>query len=74
MRNFLLCRIEDEAKISSENIIAESIAEGVEFLNKKCVLCWTNEPDFVAIYDSINEMIDIHGHDGKNIIYWYDKK
>ena len=68
MRNFFLYRTEDETGISGNGIVAE----GVEFLNKKCVLCWSNRLGSIGIYDNIGEVIAIHGHAGKTKIIWRD--
>jgi hypothetical protein len=47
MRNFLLYRTEDETGISSTGVVAE----GVEFLNKQCVLRWTTTPGSIERVD-----------------------
>ena len=66
MRTFLLRRIEDESGISGIG----NVAEGVEFSNGKCVLCWITQYRSVAVYDSIRELESIHGHDGKSKVVW----
>ena len=65
-RNFVLRRIEDESGISGIG----DVAEGVEFSNGKCALCWITQYRSVAIYDSVRELEAIHGHDGKTVIVW----
>lgn len=66
MRTFQLQRIEDESGISGTGMVAE----GIEFSNGKCALCWITKYRSVAIYDSITELEAVHGHDGKTIIVW----
>lgn len=66
MKNFLLYRIEDETNISGKGIVAE----GIEFLNKQCVLRWTTQPGSIGIYENIDHLLDIHGHNGKTVIIW----
>ncbi len=66
VRTFLLRRIEDESGISGKG----DIAEGIEFSNGKCALCWTTRFRSVAVYDSIRELVAIHGHDGKTKVVW----
>lgn len=66
MRTFVLNRLEDETGISGTGIIAE----GVQFSDGKCVLSWLTEVNSVGVYDSINNIIAIHGHDGKTEIEW----
>ncbi len=68
MRNFLLWRIEDETEISDIGIVAE----GIEFLNRQCVLRWTTQPGSVAIYENADHLLAIHGHNGKTVIIWRD--
>lgn len=65
-RLFLLRRLEDESGISGTGIVAE----GAEFSTGKVVLNWVTEVRSVAIYDSLDELTAIHGHDGKTIVVW----
>ena len=66
MRNFWLERIEDESGVSGIG----KVAEGVQFSNGKCVLVWLTQFKSVAVYDSIEELENIHGHNGKTVIVW----
>jgi hypothetical protein len=66
MRNFWLQRIEDESGISGTG----KVAEGVQFSNGKCVLAWLTQFQSVAVYDSIEELENIHGHNGKTVVVW----
>ena len=66
MRMFDLFRHKDETGISGTGMVAE----GVEFSNGKCVLCWISHYRSVAVYDSIRELEAIHGHDGQTEIRW----
>ncbi len=66
IRTFLLRRTEDESGISGTG----NVAEGVEFSNGKCVLCWITQYRSMAVYDSIRELESIHGHDGKTQVVW----
>jgi len=68
MKLFLLQRIEDESGISGTGIVAE----GAVFSNGKCVLVWTTKYQSVAVYDSIEELENIHGHNGKTVIVWME--
>jgi hypothetical protein len=67
-RLFVLYRDEDDSGVSGTG----NVAEGVEFSNGKCVLCWITQYRSVAVYDSIRELISIHGHDGKTKVVWDD--
>lgn len=69
MRRFKLIRVEDETGISGEGVVAE----GVEFTSGICVLSWLTEiRSIAAIYDSIDVIDHIHGHNGKTLIVWDD--
>lgn len=66
MKTFHLHRIEDESGISGTGIVAE----GVQSIGGKCALFWLTEFKSVAIYDNIEELEAIHGHNGKTKIIW----
>lgn len=64
MNLFQLVRHEDETGISGTGVIAE----GVEFSNGVCVLNWLTDFTSQGIYPSIEEIIDIHGHEGRTVL------
>jgi hypothetical protein len=66
MRRFYLVRHEDETGISGEGLIAC----GVVFPepNRRVILGWLTEINSVAVCDSVDELIELHGHDGKTEI------
>lgn len=66
MKQFKLNRLEDATGISGEGIIAE----GIQFSDGRCVLRWLTEITSIGIYDSIDDVEFIHGHDGKTVIEW----
>ncbi len=66
MKLFVLNRKEDETGISGTGIIAE----GVQFTNGKCALNWLSEYTSTALYDDVETLMKIHGHDGKTVIIW----
>ena len=70
MDNFHLQRLEDETGISGTGIVAE----GVQFSNGKCVLTWLTEFSSVGIYDNIDLVDKLHGHNSKTIIVWEKDK
>jgi hypothetical protein len=61
VKKFHLLRIEDESGVSGTG----RIAEGVEFTNGKCVLCWKTPLSSIAMYENIKSLESIHGHGGK---------
>jgi len=65
MRLFWLNREEDKSGVSGLGIVAE----GVEFTTGRCALTWIKSEDAAtnssyAIYDSIEDIEKIHGHNG----------
>lgn len=71
MNRFVLQRLEDETGISGEGFIAE----GVQFSNGTVVLVWLTEiRSIAAIYENMEIMDKIHGHNGKTIVHWLDKE
>jgi len=69
MKRFVLQRFEDETGVSDVGLVAE----GIQFSNGKCVLVWAVELSSVGVYDNIELVDKIHGHDGKTKIVWIDK-
>ncbi len=65
---FLLVRSEDISGVSGIG----TVAEGILFSTGKCVLAWTTRYRSVAIYDSLEELEAIHGHDGRTRVIWID--
>lgn len=69
MRPFLLIRDEDETGISGTGVVAE----GVEFLDGRVVLRWQtrNAHHSTVVWDDIEDVLAIHGHNGKTRVHWY---
>ena len=61
-------RTKDETGISGTGIVAE----GLQFSSKKCVISWLSDTPSIEIYDSIEEVRRIHGHQGETQIKWID--
>ena len=68
MRRFILARTEDVSGISGTG----TVAEGVVFGTGRAVLQWVTRLRSVAVYDSIEDVEAIHGHDGRTAIRWVD--
>jgi hypothetical protein len=68
MRVFRLVRLEDETGLSGTG----EIAEGIEFSNGKVALGWGGAlaVPSVAIFDSIEQVVKVHGHGAKTRIEW----
>jgi hypothetical protein len=70
IRRFQLNRIEDESGISGTG----TVAEGVKFTNGTVVVVWYGKYSSTNIYSSVEDMVHIHGHDGKTQVIWTDIK
>lgn len=68
MRRFNLIRYEDLTGISGIG----AVAEGVEFTDGKCVITWLTSYTSVSLYDDIETLIAIHGHNGSTEVFWLD--
>lgn len=72
MRTFRLHREEDETNISGTGYVAE----GVEFTDGRVAMRWTvrgGPRASTGLYDSIQDVKEIHGHEGKTKIEWTHK-
>ena len=67
-RRFVMNRTKDETGVSGTGIVAE----GLQFSSRKCVISWLSETPSIEIYDSIEEVRRIHGHQGETQIKWID--
>ncbi|MCH8093495.1 MAG: hypothetical protein IH953_02775 [Chloroflexi bacterium] len=68
MRTFKLVRSEDLTGVSGIG----PVAEGVEFGDGRCVLNWLTRLRSIAIYESVEDLIEIHGHGGLTVVSWSD--
>jgi hypothetical protein len=64
IKEFYLERLEDESGVSGVGVVAR----GVILPSGKAVLEWETEMTSIAIYNNIDELIEIHGHHGKTLI------
>lgn len=60
MRLFNLVRDVDVSGVSGVGVVAE----GVIFSDGRCAMRWRTDTASTALYDSINDVIHIHGHEG----------
>ena len=60
MRTFILYRVTDVSGVSGTGVVAE----GVEFTDGVCVCRWMTDTATTTVYDSIQDVEAIHGHDG----------
>ena len=69
MRRFILRRFTDVSDVSGTG----DVAAGVQFSDGICVMRWTTETSSLVVYDSIGDLMKVHGHDGATGIVWLDK-
>lgn len=67
-RRFVLDRKEDATGTSGVGVVAE----GLMFSNGKVALGWYSHYGAVNVYDSIEVVRVLHGHQGKTKIVWLD--
>ena len=70
-RRFYLLRRRDDSGVSGTGVVAM----GVEFECGKAVTCWCSEGSDihqVSVWDSIDQVRRIHGHNGATEIRWVD--
>ena len=67
-RRFYIQRNEDVHGLSGTG----RVAEGVKFPDGTCVIKWNSNTSSIAIYNNIEELEYLHGHDGKTIVVWID--
>jgi hypothetical protein len=61
MKLFELRRDEDETGVSGTGVVAQ----GVIFDNGRCSMTWLTDHTSTAVYESIDDVKAIHGHQGK---------
>ena len=60
-RKFKLVRDDDGTGISGTGVVAE----GIEFSNGMCAMCWLTAMHSVAVYPNVRQLEAIHGHNGR---------
>jgi len=68
-RTFHLYRDEDVSGVSGEG----TVADGVEFDDGVVVLHWRGEYRSTVIWPHIDEVMAVHGHDGRTHAVWHDE-
>lgn len=68
---FYLNRVEDESGVSGTGIVAV----GVKLPSGRCILEWVSKrtsANSLGIYDDMDDLKKVHGHDGKTEVVYYD--
>lgn len=69
MRTFTLQREEDVSGVSGTG----TVAEGAVFADGKVAMRWiVGMHKSTAIFDSIEDVVHIHGHEGATLVHWED--
>lgn len=66
---FWLVRIVDVSGTSGTG----RVAQGVEFSDGTCAMRWLTERRSAGLYQSMEDLIEIHGHHGSTIVEWIDR-
>jgi len=67
---FHLDRRTDESGVSGVG----RVAEGVRFSDGRAALRWLTATASTAAYDSMADLVAIHGHGGKTLVAWDDER
>lgn len=67
-RRYHLLRHEDASDVSGIGIVAV----GIQFPSGACVHEWTVPPASLNFYQSVQDVLRVHGHHGKTEIVWDD--
>ena len=68
MRRFILWRHEDVSGVSGTG----QVAEGVQFSNGRVVLSWRGPKGSITVFDSLQDVLAVHGHQGRTEVQWID--
>lgn len=68
MRRFYLVRSEDVSGISGLG----KVADGVELPYNLVVIQWRGKIRSHEEFESVEQLLEIHGHGGKTIVEWID--
>lgn len=66
MRKFNLVRTEDASGVSGTGVVAE----GVQFASGRVAMRWLTATASTAFYASIEDVVTIHGHEGRTTVRW----
>ena len=66
MRLFHFERDEDASGVSGTGVVAH----GVEFNDGTCAVRWNSSMASTAVFSSMDDIVAIHGHDGKTRIVY----
>ena len=69
MRRFILIRNKDATGVSGTGVVAE----GAVFTDGMSVIHWLREPYAMGVYQTLNDVIAVHGHEGGTQLHFIDQ-
>jgi hypothetical protein len=66
LRLFVLDRLRDPTGTSGTG----EVAEGIEFSDGTVALRWLSATPSTVLYQSVNDMLQVHGHGGSTVVRW----
>ena len=69
VRRFVLVRDRDLTGVSGIGVVAE----GAMFSNGLSIIRWLREPHAVGMYQTVSDLIAVHGHGGATQIQFIDQ-
>ncbi len=70
MPRFHLRRLEDETGISGTGLVTN----GIEFDDGSVIMSWNTSTTSVSLYASMEDVIKIHGHQGKTVVEYTEEE
>ncbi len=70
VRGFTLYRHEDETGVSGTG----TVAEGCLFHDGRVAMRWRTATASTTLFDNMDQVLKVHGHDGKTEVIWDDEK
>jgi hypothetical protein len=67
-RRFILDRRVDVSGVSGTGLVAE----GTQFSDGAVALRWPGRTPCTAVWDSIDQVLAVHGHEGATVVRWLD--
>ncbi|MGC4942222.1 hypothetical protein [Kribbella sp. DT2] len=68
IRRFKLHRFVDVSDVSGPG----DVAEGIQFSDGSVAVRWISETPCTAVWDNIEALLVVHGHNGKTEVQWID--
>lgn len=76
MKRFVVYRPkppENYVKDGYANPVDQIQFEGIQFTNGKVAVCWRTETSSISIWDSLDDLMKIHGHpEYETVFKWLD--